>query len=39
MLSIVAAYVSRNTLEEFFLRLKPKHHPVRLARQATPKIT
>jgi peptidoglycan/LPS O-acetylase OafA/YrhL len=38
-LSIAAAYVSRNTLEEFFLRLKPKHHPVRVPREAATKIT
>jgi len=38
-LSIGVAYVSRNTLEEYFLRLKPKHHPVRPVREAAPKIT
>jgi len=38
-LSITIASLSRFTVEEFFLRLKPKHHPVRPVREAAPKIT
>jgi len=38
-LAIAIAALSRFTYEQFFLRLKPKRHPVRPVREAAPKIT
>jgi peptidoglycan/LPS O-acetylase OafA/YrhL len=38
-LAIAIASLSRFTYEEFFLRLKPKHHPAAPPQEAPPKIT